>query len=186
MKVWQRAVTLCGAVLTLAACQSTKVTTDFDPAADFSNYRQYSWLDERSGVSQEFNPLLAKRVKDAVASALDAKGFSATSANPDFKVRYFVNSSAQVREPNARGSVGLGSFGRNVGMGVSLGFPLGGTTVTQQAQIVIDFIDPQSDALAWRGSRDIALRGEEPEAITEQVRAAVNEIIAQFPPKAAR
>ncbi len=186
MSIWQRLVILCGAVLTLAACQSTRVVTDFDPGADFSSWRAYSWQQERSGVSEEFNPLLAKRVQEAVAAALAAKGFREENASPDFIVRYFVNSSAQVREPNARGSVGLGSFGRNVGMGVSLGFPLGGTSVTQHAEIVIDFINPQTNSLAWRGTRDVTLRSEDPHAVTEQVQAAVNEIIGQFPPQSVK
>lgn len=168
---------------TLAGCQGSRVVTDYDQSVDFSQYQQYSWLDERSGASEQFDPLLAKRVRDAVASELQARGLGESATEADFLVRFFVASSAAVSEPRMRGGVGLGSFGSNVGMGVSLGFPLGGTRVTQEAEVVIDFLDPQSRELTWRGREQVTLNNDA-EATTQRIRTAVAAIIAQFPPEA--
>lgn len=184
-----RAVPLSGlllaALLALAGCQSNDVSTDYDVNANFSNYRNYRWLDERSGVGKEFDPLLAKRVQTALEQGLAKRMFNVAGEGqqPDFLVRYYVSSDPQVSEPRARGSVGLGSFGGNVGMGVSLGFPLGGTVVEQRAQLLIDFLNPATQELTWRGSKLITLRGTDPTEITAQVEQAVGDILSQFPPK---
>lgn len=169
--------------VTLAGCQSSRVVTDYDQSVDFTRYQQYSWLDERSGASDQFDPLLAKRVRDAISSELQARGFSENAAGADFLVRFFVASSAAVSEPKMRGGVGMGSFGGSVGMGVSLGFPLGGTRVKQEAEVLIDFLDPQSRELTWRGREPVTLN-DDPEETTKRIRAAVARIVAQFPPKA--
>jgi hypothetical protein len=87
---------------TLAGCQSSRVVTDYDQSVDFSQYRQYSWLDERSGASEQFDPLLAKRVRDAVSSELQARGLGENATEADFLVRFFVASSAAVSEPKMR------------------------------------------------------------------------------------
>lgn len=168
--------------LLLAACASGP-TIDYDPATDFTTYRHYQWLDERSGVSDQFDPLLAKRVKAAVDEQLKAR-FSAAAdrASADFLVRYYVSSTAKVADSNARGSVGMGSFGGNVGMGVSIGFPLGGTHVERQAQILVDFLDARSEELTWRGSETVTLRGDDPAELTQQVQAVIEAILVQFPP----
>lgn len=173
------------ALLALAGCASNDVSTDYDVNANFSSYHTYRWLDERSGVGKEFDPLLAKRVQTAIEQGLAKRLFSAAGEGqqPDFLVRYYVSSDPQVSEPRARGSVGLGSFGGNVGMGVSLGFPLGGTVVEQRAQLLIDFLNPATQELTWRGSKLITLRGTDPGEITAQVEQAVGDILARFPPK---
>lgn len=170
-------------MLAVAGCQSNRVVTDYDPAADFTSYRQYGWLEERSGASDQFSPLLEKRVREAVTTELRAQGFTEAAGNPpDFLVRYYVGSSAQVSEPNMRGSVGLGSFGRGLGMGVSLGFPLGGTRVRQEATVLIDFMHPETRSLTWRGQEEISISGDDPAKISEQISRSVAAILARFPP----
>lgn len=169
--------------LLLAAC-SGGPSIDYDPATDFSGYRHYHWLDERSGVSDQFDPLLAKRVRNAVDEQLKARFAPvADRAGADFLVRYYVSSTAKVSDSNARGSVGMGSFGGNVGVGVSIGFPIGGTTVERQAQVLVDFLDAHSEELTWRGSETVTLRGDDPAELTKQVQAVIAAILDRFPPK---
>jgi hypothetical protein len=178
-----RALAVLALVLTLAACGSGP-TIDYDSSVDFNGYQRYQWLDERSGASDEFDPLLAKRVRNGIEAELQRRRFTPAEGNPDFLVRYYVGSTAQVSEPRSRGSVGLGSFGGNVGMGVSIGIPLGGSRVQQQAQILIDFLDPATKALTWRGSEIVTLRADDPAKVTEQVQGVVRAILDKFPPKA--
>lgn len=168
----------------LAACTGGP-SVDYDASTDFNRYQRYQWLDERSGASEEFDPLLAKRVKAGIEGELQRRHFNAaaTGEKGDFLVRYYVNSTAKVSEPRSRGSVGLGSFGGNVGMGVSIGIPLGGSRVEQQAQILIDFLDPETQELTWRGSEIVTLRGDDPARATEQIQEVVKAILDKFPPK---
>lgn len=179
----KRAVTTTLLALLLTACAGGP-TVDYDPSTDFSSYKRYQWLDERSGVSDQFDPLLAKRVKTAIEQQLKAHFTEAPDrAGADFLVRYYVSSTAKVSDSNSRGSVGMGSFGGNVGMGVSMSFPLGGATVEQQAQVLVDFLNPSNEELTWRGSEIVTLRGDDPVKLTEQVQAVVTAILNKFPPE---
>ena len=58
------------ALLFATALFAQQVKTDFDRSADFSQYKTYSW----EKVHTE-NPLWVDRIKAAVNSALEAKGW---------------------------------------------------------------------------------------------------------------
>lgn len=181
-----RKLALITLALLLSACQHTSpVTTDYDTNTDFGTFHRYAWLEERSGSDKEFDPLLSQRIKEAVADGLTARQFElADDKNKaDFLVRYYIKTDEQTEEPKARGGVSLGSFGGNVGMGVSLNFPLGGKVIEQRAQILIDFVNAKDQKLAWRGLRKTVLKGENPNAMTGQIRGIVDEILGEFPPR---
>ena len=82
----------------------------------------------------------------------------------------------------SRSSVGVGgSSGGNVGMGISLSFPLG-ETHQQTLSVVIDFSDVKTNKLIWRGSKEIKLPKEDAEETTQLVNDVVAEIISAYPP----
>ena len=177
---------LLASVPFLNGCQhNNPVTTDYDTAADFSTYRRYAWLDERSGADKAFNPLLAERVKNAVSDGLNAHQFetAADKTQADFLVRYYLKTDEKTEDTKAHGGISMGSYGGNVGMGISLNFPLGGAVVEQRAQILIDFVSGNDQKLAWRGSRTFVLKGDDSNALSGQLRVIVDQILAEFPPR---
>lgn len=183
--MWKLAPLVLIALLT-AACQSgSPVATDYDTATDFGAFHRYAWLDERSGADKDFDPLLGQRVRDAVSDGLGARQFTAADspAHADFLVRYYIKADDRTEQPKATGGIGIGGYGGNVGVGVGLNFPIGGSVTEQRAQILIDFINAKDRKLAWRGSRTITLRGDDPNAVTGQIRSAVDAILGQFPPR---
>lgn len=181
--MWKYALITCA--LVLAGCQQTRpVNTDYDTSADFGAFHKYTWLSETSGADPAFNPLLAQRVKDALQDGLKARQFEPVSdrTQADFMVRYYIKTDEQTAEPKARGGVSMGSFGGNVGMGISLNFPLGKPVIEQRAQILVDFIKASDQKLAWRGSRSVVLKGEDPNDLSAQIRVIVDQILGEFPP----
>lgn len=181
-----RVLTLLALLITLAACQSSTVTVDYDTQADFSNTKRYDWAEKNSGVEEGFDPLLAQRVKTAVERNLAAASLSpAVGSKPDVLVRYYVGSHTEEQESKSRGSIGFGSGGGNVGVGIGLSFPLGGSKVVKQAQIMVDMLNPDSGKLVWRGTNRIKISDETPEQVTTKVNQAIAEIFKQYPPKKA-
>lgn len=176
---------LCTTLL-LSACQTSKpVATDYNPAVDFGRFHQYTLQTESSGADKEFDPLLSQRVRDAVTDGLAARQFSvaANPASADFLVRYYIRTDEATEESKAHGGIGIGGYGGNVGMGVGMSFPIGPKVIEQRAQILIDFIDSKDQKLAWRGSRKVVLKGNNPNEMTAQIRTTVDEILGEFPPK---
>ncbi len=167
----------------LAACQSNKVSVDYDTDAHFNDYHYYQWLEEKSGSSKEVDPLMAARVKEALQQQLPTTGLvKASEQHPaDLLVRYFVASSTKSKSSNSSGSVGMGSAGGNTAMGLSMSFPMGDSP-TREVQIIIDFLDASEQKVKWRGSRKLKLSDQPPEELAAMVQQAVAEIIAMYPP----
>lgn len=173
--------------LTLAACAGSRVATDYDDSARFDTLRTFAWLDPV--VEEVEDPvldsqLLTRKVQRAVADALLTRGYSRTEqpADADFLVTYHTASRERLRDRGGF-SIGLG-IGRpwrhgygsmHVGDGY---FPR--IEGYQEGTLIIDVLDADSRDLIWRGwvRNTVETRNYTDEAIT----AAVNEIIAEFPP----
>jgi hypothetical protein len=181
--MWKRTIIILAALLAVG-CQSKNVVTDYDTGADFSQLQRYQWQDEPNNIDPQFQSLLSGRVKAALEQSLAAQFTPAdTTHQPDFLVRYFARPVQKVVDDRPKAGIGIGGFGGNVGGGISLSFPLGGNKFDQQAEIVVDFLSPADQKLLWRGSQVVALSSSQPEANTQQVQKAVDEILRQFPPQ---
>ena len=103
---------LCALVL---ACSGIKVDSDYDPSADFTQLRTWSWL-PHAGQSDDprlDNALLDSRIRAAVKSELDAKGYTlATSGAPDFQVTYHVSVEGKLDVNTVYRDYPRGGYGR--------------------------------------------------------------------------
>ncbi len=82
-------------------------------------------------------------------------------------------------------SIGLGSgtwgSGGGIGLGTSIGIPLGSDTAKTQT-IQIDIVDPKDKRLIWRGNGQYNFdQGGEEKAL--EINKTVVAILAQFPPQ---
>ncbi|HUH36558.1 MAG TPA: DUF4136 domain-containing protein [Spongiibacteraceae bacterium] len=179
-----RLSSLLGLAWLLAACASDPVTVDYDQSIDFKAIHSYQWYSERSGVGENFDPLIADRVQSAIKQQLGQRQWveRPEGSGADVKVRYFVANSAETKSSNSNASVGLGSFGGSSAFGVSLGFPLGGDRIVRQAQIIIDLMGVETSKLMWRGATVVKLDND-PIKVTGQIEAAVADILSRFPPQ---
>jgi hypothetical protein len=66
----------------LGCSPSVRVRHDWDEGADFSNLKSFDILD--TGSIQD--PLIARRISDAVHVHLDERGFVKDTADPDFLI----------------------------------------------------------------------------------------------------
>ncbi len=167
----------------LAGCApAIKVTQDYDPAAQLTGLRTWAWqpgVRQASGDPRLDNSLLNARVKAAIEKGLADRGY-ATAADPeaaDFTVAYHL---AIDKKLDARTIY--------TGYGPYRGWAGGGTqTVVDQydvGMLIVDFIHPASDAVVWRGSAQSRVNEtRDPEERQALVQAAVDKLLAQFPPQ---
>ncbi len=121
------------AVLTLAACASLQVRTDYNPQASFAQLKTYNWSNQTADAGQDpavNSPLVERRVRHAVDSTLGRMGYQrVTTDTADFRVTYRIVTERKTRvDPGygygsyygggylghghfGRGSFGHGSFG---------------------------------------------------------------------------
>lgn len=174
---------LLAAAALVAGCSSVSVTRDYDASADFSSLRTYAWQHEtqpKTGNPRIDNDLMDKRVRNAVNTQLEEKGFSLSARqNADCLVAYFVEYKQRIGGSSVSFGLGGGSYGRYGGVGYN-------TAVSDydEGHLTIDIIDPASGKNIWRGvGRRTTYEGSNPEKMTKVINTSVAKIMARFPPK---
>jgi len=165
---------LCGVIL--LGCSAVRVNYDYDKGTDFSNYTTYNYfVDMETGLSQ----LDEKRLFRVLDSTLQAKGFL-LSEEPDFLIN--IISQEYRNAPQNSVGVGLGGTNRNVGGGVSIGIPVGGSKWERSIQF--DFVDTPKNALFWQAIAESGFRDNASPSVREaQLKKVVEEVFSKFPPE---
>ena len=181
-----RAAARCALALALLclSCSGIRVTTDYDPNADFTKVRSYAWLDEQSGVQgdrADVTSLLDRRVRRSVDTELQKKGLSAANRTAaDALVTYHLGVETKL-------DVNTIDTGYGYGRGWYRGGVSTHTTVTeyQEGTLLIDIVDPKAKQLIWRGSGQARIRrSSTPEEREQRIDEAVAEILKSYPPGA--
>ena len=162
--------------LLLFSC-GPSVYVDYEKQQDFSEFTTYQFYpDIDSGLSVLDN----KRVKAAIDSVLQQRGFSRTDNN-----RFYINFYMNEIISNSQSTIGVGIGGGsgNVGVGVSGGIPISGRVIDQR--LTIDFVDAtKNQSLVWQA----VVTDELKEKSTPQQKEAyylsmVGKALKKFPPK---
>jgi hypothetical protein len=173
---------ICGALLFVMGCSSLTVDYDYDRQADFSKLKSYAWLAQSFDATsttarqaQQQNSLFYKRLKTAVNSVLEAKGYVIDTEDPDFVITYHTGVQDKVNVTNWGYSYGpyWGPYGGDV-------------TVDhyQEGTLIIDMIDTETKQLVWRGTAQKALESNpDPEKVDEMMHTVASRLLENFPPK---
>ncbi|MBD2857982.1 DUF4136 domain-containing protein [Spongiibacter sp. KMU-158] len=174
-------------VMLLAACSSTRVVTDYNPRANFTTYQKFTWAADPASnqANTAISPFLQEHLKASLSQRLKTGLYQEVQKieQADFIVRPLILPAPDTIDRSPRLGIGLGSFSSNVGIGTSVGIPLGADRVNQNIQIVIDLLNAKDQKLAWRGSLVIELDSQDPKENQIRIDDAVSEIWAEFPPK---
>lgn len=126
----------------IASCNAPRAVYDYDEQASFTSFKTYDiYPDLRTGLSQ----LDERRLMESVERVMRNKQL-ADSDEPDLLLNIY--SEEFRRESDSRLGIGVGGTGRNVGVGVSGGIPIGGTET--YLRLTFDLVDAKSDALVWQ------------------------------------
>ena len=166
--------------LALAACSSVQVKSDWDPTANFTELRTWKWQSATplpTGNVRLDDPLVHKRIQAAIRTALDGRGYrQVAEGKADFEVAYHVAIDHKLDAQTIY--TGYGPY-RGWGMG-------GAHTVVDSYEVgtlIVDVIDPASNAVTWRGTAQTRLQElKTPEEREKRVQEVVDEVLKRFPP----
>ena len=169
--------TLAGLLLTASAAFAIKVKTDYDHGASFKNYRTYSWTSVKTA-----NSIWDGRVKDAVNSALTAKGLTEVPSGGDIAVAAVGSTRNQQELQTLYDGMGGGWRWRGLG-----GFGQSTTTVENYkvGTLVVDLYDANSKKLVWRGSASDTL-SDKADKNAKNLDKGVQTMFQHFPPSASK
>lgn len=165
------------AILMSSANADSKVHVD-KADVDLGMCRTFAWHAQSEGIAS----LTDQRVSAAVMAALEAKGYTAVTENPDCRVSYVF--AAHETSTKSGPSVGVGAGGGfgGIGGGVGVNLPIG--RKKQTGTITIDVIDAARNAQIWSGSLDGKFKAAE---LTEaEAKNVVSTVLAEYPNRTAR
>lgn len=180
-------------LLLISGCSTIRVDSDYARGSEFSSLKTYAWASDsqpKTGDLRIDNTLIDSRVRSAVDETLAAGGYQKiSSGTPDFLVVYRLSIEgkldvttieAPVVAPNIQyGRLSIPAMGYSQYYGDQ-------TFVTEyeEGTLLIDFVDPSSQKLMWRGSAKGTVKEKaKPEQREARIREAVSKILAQFPPQ---
>ena len=189
-----RITTALGAALLISACSGISVNQDFSPGADYSALTSWDWMpagDREGGNPLEDNPLLDGRIRSAIETQMQAKGFrKVESGEANLRVGYHLILEDQVDYETVNTYYGGGGWGyRGVYGRYGRTGPAMGTSQTYSREyttgtLIIDFFDVGSKELVWRGSAEGKIHeANDPQERQARANQAVLMILEQFPPR---
>ena len=187
-------LTLLGlCLLLISGCASTvDVTTDYDQSANFSQYRTFSFYQDRPSQPRDaatnFDTSLDLYLRNAVRQSLTNQGLRYDTSSPDLKVAYDVAVSTETEvNTNYAYPPGFGyGYSYWYGYRYNYGFSRFATpyrTINQyrEGTVVVDLVDPDTNELVWRGIGEAAvdMRGNIEQ---ERINTIVSDILNNYPP----
>jgi hypothetical protein len=179
--------TLLGVVILASCAHRHVVRSDFDPKADFTTYRSFTWMSDNplirpDGRGTEVSPLNMQRILDATQAELEAKGYRkvATATAADFVVAFAVGTRDRIDlssypAPYRTPWLWHSSFwDREVVASTYL-----------EGMLSIDIFDQRTRMPAWHGWVSDRISESDLRNTAAAIREAVAAIIAEFPPQAA-
>jgi hypothetical protein len=161
------------AVFLVAAGCATAPKLYVDRTDEPLDCRSFGWLEKPERPAS----IAEQRVRTEVMRALGAKGYEVDSESPDCLVSGLIFTGARPGSPVSVG-VGAGRWGGSFGTSVGVSVPVGGGARTV-GNLAIDVIDVEKNAEVWRGTLEGAFRT--PEPTSDEVGAAVNQVLEGFP-----
>ncbi len=183
--MWKRGWVLV--LVVLLGCSSMRVYTDFDPSTDFSAYSTYAWFPEPKEATGNFrldNPILHRRVRDAIDQQLRMAGHEEVATEAaSFLITYHVTIERRQSVTSTGGYVGGGYCPGGYCGGAVVGSDVH-VTDYDQGTLVLDILDAESRELVWRGAAEDWLDPEiSPAKREKRINKAYQLILQRFPPK---
>jgi len=168
-----------------AGCSRVQVSQDYDAGVVFDKFQTFGVIqvaEMTGGNVRENNPLLHKRIYEAIEQIFIEKGMS-HSQEPDILIRHTFSVSTRIESsPFSTGiGYGVGSHRRYGGIGISSAPEISQYDV---GIITIDIYNAATEQMVWRGTgSEMLTRHPKPQQTTEMVWRVVRQILDQFPPK---
>ena len=158
--------------LVVSPVKAQKVTTDFAPGTDFSQYHTYTWGEGRPAR----DPLIGQRIVAGIEAQLAAKGLrkAAEGEGVDLIVVYqtATDTHTEINTYNSGGWYGWGWGG---------GFSQTTVSKIPVGELIVDLGDVKNRKFVWRGKATSTISSK-PEKVNKMLDKALVKMFENYPP----
>ncbi|WP_439860808.1 DUF4136 domain-containing protein [Pseudomonas sp. MBLB4136] len=179
---------LIATLLLVTACQTTRLSRDFDPQRDFARYQSWSWQEPavqyRPDDPRLNSGLTEQRLRAAITEQLEQRGLRAAPRGTSGDLRVQAWLIVDERQQQVSTSYGGGWSGHWGGVWGGPAYVETRTLDYQVGTLQIDLFDGHDNQLVWRGSAAQSLRGDyrDPRERDTAIRQTVAKVLGQYPP----
>ena len=175
-------------ILSMAAgatgCASDNIRSDYDPSADFSQYKTYNFFADAGPEQTNYQSFFSQYMMEAITIEMDKRGYVKSNA-PDLHVNY----NAILQEKTDVRTTPAPSYGGYYGFRGGFYDPWGGygyateTHVSQYTQgtFNIDLVDARAKKLVWEAVGQGRVSEKDLEELDDRVYEGVPKFFAKYP-----
>lgn len=172
------------ALVVVAACSNTRVSTDYETFYDFSALQNFSMLpvDKKIYDNPKVSQLDVRRLGGLINRELAKRYRPVTKDQADFLVRYFFVVEEKMRVDSYNANFGFYRYG----FGYRYGFETPDVTSSyyQQGSVIIDIVDAKTDVVVWRGvTEGRVIKSDTPVQRQVRLEKKLARLFSAFPPK---
>lgn len=164
-------------MLVAGDAMAQKITTDFDPRANFAEYKTFTWI---RPPKVEMDPFTEQRLVEAINAALTAKGWQPVTEGADVGIVAHV--ATQERHTLETFYEGFGGGWGWHHWGVGFGEAYTTDHPYEVGTLVVDMFDSHTKQLIWRGVATETF-SEKPDKDTKKLNKDVGKLFKGFPPR---
>lgn len=179
------------AILAIAGCASTPEThANYDSSTDFAQYRTFGFFD-KLGTDEDtgYESLVTRQLKASTRRELEARGYMYSASAPDLLVNFNTSIQQQVRVHSAPmpfyGGYWGGYYGYRYGYYGAWGGYEPYVDNYEEGTLNIDIVDARRKQLVWEGVTVGRITNQVKRNRAAAIDAAVKDLFAQFPFRAA-
>ena len=175
-------------ILSMAAgatgCASDNIRSDYDPSADFSQYKTYNFFADAGPEQTNYQSFFSQYMMEAITIEMDKRGY-VKSNDPDL----LVNFNAILQEKTDVRTTPAPTYGGYYGYRGGFYDPRGGygyateTHVSQYTQgtFNIDLVDARAKKLVWEAVGQGRVSEKDLEELDDRVYEGVPKFFAKYP-----
>jgi len=169
----------------MAACSSgPKIVANHDPAADFSAFKTFDYIQPLSTDRSGSRTLLSTYMMSATTAQLEARDIQRKAGNPDLLIDFIVatREKIQVRsQPTSSVSMHRGRGRAGTWSGYSMGMSTTQVTQSTEGTAAIDVIDRARNQLVWEAAATGRVTDKTRDNLESVVRTAIADMFKRFP-----
>ena len=178
------AVTLLALVATSGCSSGAKIRSDYDPGADFSQYKTYNFFTDAGPEETSYQSFFSQYMVEAISIEMDKRGY-VKSDDPDL----LVNFNAILQEKTKVTTTPSPSYGGYYGYRGGFYDPWGGygygteTHVSQYTEgtFNIDLVDARRKKLVWEAVGQGRVSQKDLEELDDRVYEGVPRFFEKYP-----
>ena len=172
------------ASLALAACATgPTVRTDYDPTANFAQYRTWGWYSPIAMEQSGYSSWISERIKANVQREMEARGYRFDAKSPDLK----VNFQAAVQERSSvysmpRSDIAWAySYRARSYVAVPVWYDEAVVNNYTEGTLTVDLVDSVKNHMVWTGDAIGRVVRSKPEERAADLDASISAIFAKYP-----